>query len=144
MINLAALHNYLQAQYPGKVEGVRINADNSRGYLFADGVSDADQATITAAGNAFTIPELPEVPSFEAAVFQDSTIPVASRVQMAPLFPLLREHVAEDATRMQFWAGLVQIYGAPGGFLDGNCSDNVPIITKVQNYAATYNMPLVP
>ncbi len=98
-------------------------------------------------GNGYTLspPPVPPIPStsptpdvlsFEAAIWGDSTISQATKLSLAGWFPLLKEYASNASVMQEAWAALVAQQGS--SWL------TQPVQQTVLGYAATYHIQLVP
>lgn len=77
------------------------------------------------------LPE-PNNDAFQRSIFADANIPGAVKVQLYALFPVLDKVIREPAVLQPAWLQIKTYAGIPA-----------EVITIVEGYAATYNVPLV-
>jgi hypothetical protein len=116
--------------------------------------STATKKQIDAANNAcYKKPEvfggwqplpLADVSQFERAVIQDSTIPLLVKMSLPGLVSIIRSlsDFSQQSTLQSLWTQAKNEYGN-NGWLSGNCSDGVPVTTRIEQYASTNGIALV-
>lgn len=76
----------------------------------------------------------PRLDLFKASVFQDGTISLLARLELAQKFPLLDSYISTPGLPAQYWMGLKY---AGYAWMTPNT------ITKVEAYATMYKIPLI-
>lgn len=83
-------------------------------------------------------PNTPKILEFQTAIFDDSTLPLESRMAIADKFPLINQFMSVAPVQMaMYWAGLKMGAGTVYPWLTQD------MIDKVEAYASTYHIPLV-
>jgi hypothetical protein len=107
---------------------------------FADSATQPqiDQTNEIAKAGSFpggwTPQPLPDLASFQQALFADSTLTASAKTQLLTLMPVLQANINNATLVQQFWADLK---GESLPWLDAKT------ISTVEGYASTYAIPLV-
>ncbi|HEY9684689.1 MAG TPA: hypothetical protein V6C86_24120 [Oculatellaceae cyanobacterium] len=116
-------------------------------YDFSPSNGDNNASDYLNSGTGYTLspvsppapPVLPNPLGFQLAVAQDTTIPVASLLEFCKYAGVIGQTTSQTLPVLQALWATAKVNDSA---FSGNCTDGTPITTKIEGYAATFNMPL--